>query len=61
MSQETFPVANVGGKEIPYDPDQLRRIQEHPCFAKKLAMPWQNASGCGPKMQHTVQVLREGL
>jgi len=35
MSQETFPVANVGGKEIPYDPDQLRRIQQHPCFSEK--------------------------
>ena len=35
MSQETFPVANVGGKEIPFDPEQLRRIQEHPCFSEK--------------------------
>jgi nitrogen fixation protein NifB len=35
MSEETFPVANVGGKDIPYDPDQLRRIQEHPCFSEK--------------------------
>ncbi|NYT01192.1 MAG: nitrogenase cofactor biosynthesis protein NifB [Methanosarcinales archaeon] len=35
MSQETYPVANVAGKEVPYDPEQLRRIQEHPCFSEK--------------------------
>lgn len=35
MSQETFPVANVRGREVPYDPEQLRRIQEHPCFSEK--------------------------
>jgi len=35
MSQETFPVANVGGREVPYDPEQLRRIKEHPCFSEK--------------------------
>ena len=35
MSEETFPVANVGGKEVPFDADQLRRIQQHPCFSEK--------------------------
>jgi TonB family protein len=35
MSEETFPVANVGGREVPYDPEQLRRIKEHPCFSEK--------------------------
>ncbi|OPY53584.1 MAG: molybdenum cofactor biosynthesis protein A [Methanosaeta sp. PtaU1.Bin060] len=35
MSEEAFPVANVGGKEIPYDPEQLRRIREHPCFSEQ--------------------------
>ncbi|MDM7934773.1 MAG: radical SAM protein, partial [Methanothrix sp.] len=35
MVQETFPVANVAGREVPYDPEQLRRIQEHPCFSER--------------------------
>jgi nitrogen fixation protein NifB len=35
MSEETFPVANVGGREVPFDPEQLRRIQQHPCFSEK--------------------------
>ena len=35
MSEESYPVANVRGEEIPYDPEQLRRISEHPCFSEK--------------------------
>lgn len=35
MSSETLPVANVSGTEVPYDPEQLRRIQQHPCFSEK--------------------------
>ncbi|MBN1323770.1 MAG: nitrogenase cofactor biosynthesis protein NifB [Methanotrichaceae archaeon] len=35
MSLETYPVANVAGTRVPYDPEQLRRIQEHPCFSEK--------------------------
>ncbi len=27
-------VTKVEGKEIPWDPTQLRKIQEHPCFSK---------------------------
>jgi nitrogen fixation protein NifB len=30
-------IAEVEGKEIPWDPTQLRKIQEHPCFSKKAA------------------------
>lgn len=30
-------VTKVEGKEIPWDPTQLRKIQEHPCFSKKAA------------------------
>ncbi len=37
MSDETFPVANVGGKEVPFDADQLRMIQQHPCFSDQGA------------------------
>ena len=35
MSESEYPTANVMGKEIPWDPEQLRRIQEHPCFSAK--------------------------
>lgn len=35
MPSETLPVANVAGVETPYDPEQLRRIQQHPCFSEK--------------------------
>ena len=35
MSEKTVPVANVGGREVPYDVEQLRKIQEHPCFSEK--------------------------
>lgn len=29
-----LPTAEVEGKEIPWDPTQLRKIQEHPCFSE---------------------------
>ncbi|RZN15257.1 MAG: nitrogenase cofactor biosynthesis protein NifB [Methanosarcinales archaeon] len=32
-----LPVTKVEGKEIPWDPSQLRRIQEHPCFSKNAS------------------------
>lgn len=35
MNEKILPVANVGGRDIPYDPEQLRRIKEHPCFSEK--------------------------
>ncbi|MEA2046351.1 MAG: nitrogenase cofactor biosynthesis protein NifB [Euryarchaeota archaeon] len=35
MSENEYPTANVMGKDIPWDPEQLRRIQEHPCFSAK--------------------------
>ncbi|MDI6885173.1 MAG: nitrogenase cofactor biosynthesis protein NifB [archaeon] len=30
-----LPVTEVEGAEVPWDPAQLRKIQEHPCFSKK--------------------------
>lgn len=30
----TLPTANVEGKEVPWDPAQLRKISEHPCFSE---------------------------
>lgn len=32
---EGYPTATVDGREVPYDPSTLRRIQEHPCFSEK--------------------------
>ena len=32
---EGYPTATVEGREVPYDPSTLRRIQEHPCFSEK--------------------------
>jgi nitrogen fixation protein NifB len=35
MSEETYPTASVQGREVPWDPEQLRRIKDHPCFSEK--------------------------
>ncbi|MDD1677280.1 MAG: radical SAM protein [Methanomicrobiales archaeon] len=35
MAEESYRVAVVQGKEVPWDPEQLRRIQDHPCFSEK--------------------------
>lgn len=35
MTEETYRTAIVKGKEVPFDPTTLRRIQEHPCFSEK--------------------------
>jgi len=35
MSEESYPTATVQGREVPWDPEQLRRIRDHPCFSEK--------------------------
>ncbi|KQC05706.1 MAG: nitrogenase molybdenum-iron cofactor biosynthesis protein [Methanoculleus sp. SDB] len=35
MSAEEYPTARVQGKDVPFDPEQLRRIREHPCYSEK--------------------------
>ncbi|RXE55829.1 nitrogenase molybdenum-iron cofactor biosynthesis protein [Methanoculleus taiwanensis] len=35
MSAEEFPTTTVHGREVPYDPEQLRKIAEHPCYSEK--------------------------
>jgi len=35
MTDEGYQTATVQGKEIPYDPETLRRIKDHPCFSEK--------------------------
>lgn len=32
---EQYPTAVVADREVPFDPEQLRRIREHPCFSEK--------------------------
>jgi len=35
MAEDSIRTATVKGKEVPYDPASLRRVQEHPCFSEK--------------------------
>jgi len=35
MSEDSYPTATVQGREVPWDPEQLRRIRDHPCFSEK--------------------------
>lgn len=35
MSDSEYPTAKVDGKDIPYDPEQLRKINDHPCYSEK--------------------------
>ncbi len=35
--RSSFQIAEVEGKKVPWDPSQLRKIQEHPCFSEKAA------------------------
>ncbi|KAF5431872.1 nitrogen fixation protein NifB [Candidatus Methanophagaceae archaeon] len=34
VKEGDLPTANVEGKEVPWDPAQLRKISEHPCFSE---------------------------
>ena len=55
---EGYPTATVDGREVPYDPSTLRRIQEHPCFSEKAAHAFgRSASAGGAQVQHPVQLL----
>ncbi|MHC1626881.1 MAG: nitrogenase cofactor biosynthesis protein NifB [Methanoculleaceae archaeon] len=35
MRSEQYRTAVVDGREIPFDPEQLRRVREHPCYSEK--------------------------
>jgi len=35
MADESYRTATVQGREVPYDPEQLRKISEHPCYSDK--------------------------
>ncbi|TAJ43573.1 nitrogenase cofactor biosynthesis protein NifB [Methanofollis fontis] len=34
MAEEEYRTARVGDQDVPYDPEQLRKIQEHPCYSE---------------------------
>jgi nitrogen fixation protein NifB len=34
MAENEYMTAKVGDREVPYDPEQLRKIQEHPCYSE---------------------------
>ncbi|HOP66908.1 MAG TPA: nitrogenase cofactor biosynthesis protein NifB [Methanoregulaceae archaeon] len=35
MTEKEYRVAEIGGKKVQWDPEQLRKIREHPCFSEK--------------------------
>jgi len=35
MTEEGYREADIGGKKVKWDPEQLRRIREHPCFSER--------------------------
>ena len=35
MADEGYRIADVAGRKVPWDPEQMRKIQEHPCFSEK--------------------------
>ncbi len=35
MAEEGYSEANVSGKKVQWDPEQMRKIAEHPCFSEK--------------------------
>lgn len=37
MEDDGYRVANVEGKEVQWDPDQIRKISEHPCYSEKAS------------------------
>ncbi len=32
--KDGYPSVTIDGREVPYDPDQLRKIREHPCYSE---------------------------
>ena len=35
MTENEYRVADVGGKKVQWDPEQMRKIREHPCFSER--------------------------
>ncbi|MFA5002604.1 MAG: radical SAM protein, partial [Methanolinea sp.] len=35
MTENEYKTTDVAGKKVQWDPEQLRKIQEHPCFSEK--------------------------
>ncbi len=37
MTSDEYRIAKIHGRDVPWDPTQLRQIQEHPCFSEKAS------------------------
>ncbi|MBN1167964.1 MAG: radical SAM protein [Methanospirillaceae archaeon] len=37
MEDDGYRIANVEGNEVKWDPDQIRKISEHPCYSEKAS------------------------
>ncbi len=37
MAEESYQETNVDGTIVKWDPDQMRKIQEHPCYSEKAS------------------------
>jgi nitrogen fixation protein NifB len=35
MTEDEYRVADVGGRKVQWDPEQMRKIREHPCFSER--------------------------
>jgi len=35
MTENKYRVAEIGGRKVQWDPEQLRKIREHPCFSER--------------------------
>jgi nitrogen fixation protein NifB len=35
MAEEGYRVVDIAGRKVTWDPEQMRKIQEHPCFSEK--------------------------
>jgi len=37
MTSDEYHIAKIDGRDVPWDPSQLRQIREHPCFSEKAS------------------------
>ena len=35
MSEEEYRTVKIRGRDVPFDPEQMRKISEHPCYSEK--------------------------
>ena len=37
MAEESYRETDIDGQVVKWDPDQIRKIQEHPCYSEKAS------------------------